>query len=114
MHEGPVPGVLNSRYLQNEARAVEDAITACAPSAVRCASGTRSQTFSAWMATVGGAQRLAAKARIDEAIVDIFLNGCIENGIGELVRDLVGLAFRNGIASKQIRRAYQQPFRSAR
>ena len=59
---------------------------------------------------VGGAQRLAAKPRVDLALVgnaelDVVGDEGVENGVRDLIADLVGMPFRNGFAGEQIVRA---------
>src|SRR5262249_55861551 len=56
---------------------------------------------------VSGAERLAAKSRIHQAVVgdaelDIVLDERIEDGIRNLVADLVGMTFGDGLAGKEI------------
>ena len=56
---------------------------------------------------VGGAERLAAKPRIHQAVVgdaelDIVLDERIEDRIRNLVADLVGMTLGDGLAGKQI------------
>jgi len=59
---------------------------------------------------VGGAQRLAAKPRVDLALVsdaklDVVGDEGVENGVRDLIADLVGMPFRNGFAGEQTVRA---------
>ncbi len=56
---------------------------------------------------VGGAERLAAQPGIDLAVVgdaelDVALDERVENSVGNLVRDLVRMSFRNRLAGEQI------------
>ena len=67
---------------------------------------------------VGRAQRLAAETGIDRTVVgnaelDVLLEEGIEDRIGDLIRNLVRMAFGNRLAGEQIRRAHQQPLVSA-
>ena len=61
---------------------------------------------------VGRAQRLAAETGIDRAVVgnaelDVLLEEGIEDRVGDLVRNLVRMAFGNRLAGEQIGRAHQ-------
>ena len=56
---------------------------------------------------VGGGERLAAEPRIGLAVVldaelDVVRQERIEDRVGNLVADLVGMAFGNGFAGEQI------------
>ena len=56
---------------------------------------------------VGGAQGLAAEPGVHEALVgnaelDVVLDEGVEDGVGNLVADLVGMSFRHGLAREQI------------
>ena len=56
---------------------------------------------------VGRAQRLAAEpgihlAFVGDAELDVVLDEGIEHGVGDLVADLVRMAFRHGLAGEQI------------
>ena len=56
---------------------------------------------------VGRGQRLAAEPRVDQAVVgdaelDVVRQERIEDRVGDLVADLVGMAFGNGLAGEQI------------
>ena len=61
---------------------------------------------------VGGAQRLAAEPGVDQAVIgnaelDVLVEEGIEDRIGDLVRNLVRMAFGNQLTGEQIRRAHQ-------
>src|SRR6185312_4163076 len=62
------------------------------------------------------AQRLAAEAGVDEAVVgdaelDVLLDEGVEDRVGNLVRNLVRMALGNRLAGEQIRLAHQaDPF----
>src|SRR5204863_7355432 len=67
---------------------------------------------------VGRAQRLAAETGIDLAVVgntelDVLLEEGIEDRVGDLIRNLVRMAFGNRLAGEQRGRAHQQPLVSA-
>ena len=67
---------------------------------------------------VGRAQRLAAETGVDRTFVgntefDVLLEEGIEDRVGDLIRNLVRMAFGNRLAGEQIRRAHQQPLVSA-
>ena len=56
---------------------------------------------------IGGAQRLAAEARVDLAVVgdaelDVIFEEGIEDRIRNLVTNLVGVPFGNGLAGEEI------------
>jgi len=56
---------------------------------------------------VGGAERFAAKPRVDFTIVgdaelDVVLNERIKYGVRNLIADLVWMPFRDGFAREQI------------
>ena len=56
---------------------------------------------------IGRAQRLAAEPRIDLAFVgdaelDVILDEGVENGVGNLVADLVRMPFRYRLAGEQV------------
>ncbi len=53
------------------------------------------------------AERLAAEPRVDQALVgdaelDVLLDECVEDRIGNLIADFVGMAFGHGFAGEQI------------
>ena len=67
---------------------------------------------------VGRAQRLAAETGVDRTVVgnaefDVLLEEGIEDRVGDLIRNLVRMAFGNRLAGEQIRRAHQHPLVSA-
>ena len=56
---------------------------------------------------VGGAERLAAEPGVDLAVVgdaelDVFLDEGVENGIGDLVANLVRMTLGHGLAGEEI------------
>ena len=59
---------------------------------------------------VGGAQRLAAEPRVHLAVVgdaelDVVRDEGVEDRVRNLIADLVGMTFGNGLAGEQIIRA---------
>ena len=56
---------------------------------------------------VGGGQRLAAEPGVHQAVVrdaelDVVRQKRVEDRVGNLVADLVGMAFGNGLAGEQV------------